>query len=68
MPGPHEPNTEQLNNCIEADVRELKQLKRGKLSILFDVDICTVIGYRHKNGNTWPTSRRGICRLYLCQL
>lgn len=36
MPGPHEPNTDQLNNCLEPDVREFKQLKRGMFSALFN--------------------------------
>ncbi|KAG6883506.1 hypothetical protein C0992_008596 [Termitomyces sp. T32_za158] len=29
MPGPMEPTTAQLNNALEPDVKEIRQLKRG---------------------------------------
>jgi hypothetical protein len=42
MPGPKEPNTEQLNSAMEPDVQELKQLKNGIVSYSFS-------GYMHNS-------------------
>ncbi|KAF9461452.1 hypothetical protein BDZ94DRAFT_1371533 [Collybia nuda] len=52
MPGPKEPNTEQLNNALEPDVRELKQLKNGVKMDIYGEAPAEIFADSHKfNGS-----------------